>query len=275
MKAVFLIFALVLLSPCACAADLGAFPARARVATGGTGSGYKTFESVSTTGRGQAGYVHYFLITHPNGESEYQVGLELDDQRIAWSFPGAGVTVSGFTKNGTLTVNGSTFRIEHLHGIRPFVADGDMRVLQRELPRRVAQWIDDETPYCVFRTPGQPFCLNCGDFVLRILYPGAHPLIPALPEDFARATGQAATADDLLFYLAGLHKLPGPQAMRGRLAALDLPTTLRDDLLAMIEGIEQATKTTSTSPAPAALPAPPNPAPGRRFAGRRTPGKKI
>ena len=56
--------------------------------------------TVSTTGDGQAGYVHYFVITGPDGEHESQVGIELPDHRIAWSFPELGVLVSPFIASG-------------------------------------------------------------------------------------------------------------------------------------------------------------------------------
>lgn len=238
-------------------------------------------KAVTTVGLGQAGYVHYFLITHPDGDLEYQVGVELHDQRIAWSFPEAGVIVSTFIKAGVLTVNGKTFKVEHLHGIRPFVRDTDMHVLQKELPRRVANWIDDETPYCLLRQPGQPFCLSCGDFVVRILYPGTHPLIPALPRDFLRTTGSAYTTDDLLLYFVGLHGLPDKRAMLNKLATLQIPAVMREDITAMLENVETAPPATvAEKPAPAtnasakAQPAI-KPAGTGRLATRRTQGKKI
>ena len=241
--------------------------------------------AVTSSGRGQAGYVHYFLITHHDASLEYHVGIELEDQRIAWSFPNAGVIVSDFVKNGTVNANGKEFRIEHLHGVRPFADDAQMRALQKELPQRVAQWVDNETPYCFYRVRGQPFCLSCGDFAVRILYPGAHPLVPALPQDFLHASGSAPTTNDLLLYLVGVNNLPGKAAQLARLAALDLPANMRDDIIAMIEDGEpyapNATATASQATPVAAAPlaaaptaSPPKPTPSR-IASRRTQNKKL
>jgi len=98
--------------------------------------------------------VHYFLITHPDGELEYQVGIELEDQRIAWSFPDIGVSVSEFAKTATVQAGGKRYKVEHLHGIRPFNDDAQMRALQKDLPRRVAYWVDDNTRYCLMHVPG-------------------------------------------------------------------------------------------------------------------------
>lgn len=191
--------------------------------------------AVTRTGDGQAGYVHYFLLTHPDGTLEEQVGIELEDQRIAWSFPGAGVIVSEFINNGILKVSGKKFFIEHLHGIRPFRNPAEMQVLKKELPARVAFWIDNETPYCVIRQPDEPFCLNCGDFVARILFPGTIPQMVGLPEAFTRMLGDAPTTDDLLIYMLGLHELPDAPARLRRLAGLNLPESLRLDVAAMLQ----------------------------------------
>lgn len=206
-------------------------------------------KAVTAPGPGQAGYVHYFLITHPDGELEYQVGIELEEQRVAWSFPEVGVTVSPFVKKGTVQANGKTFNVEHLHGIRPF-AESAMRAFQKDLPRRVAYWVDNQTPYCLLRQPGEPFCLSCGDFVVRILWPGAHPMIPALPQDFLRMSGAAYTTDDLLLYLAGLYGLPDRRSMRAKLAALDIPTAMREDLAYMIGPVDGATPPANVAAAP-------------------------
>ena len=236
--------------------------------------------AVTSTGRGQAGYVHYFIITHPDESLEYQVGVELEDQRIAWSVPNAGVVVSEFIKKGTLDANGKSFKIEHLHGIRPFTNDAQMRVLQKELTQRVAQWVDNETPYCLIRQPWEQFCLSCGDFVVRILYPGATPLVPALPRDFVRVLGAGYTTDDLLLYLVGVHNLPDKHAKLARLAALDLPASMREDIAIMIEDSERNTPvatTVATTPAPASAVAKPLPEkPARsKIASRRQLSKKL
>lgn len=256
--------------------------ARSAQATASPVGHVRSVQAVTTVGLGQAGFVHYFLITHPDDSLEYQVGIELEDQRIAWSFPEAGVMVSEFVKKGALTANGKQFKVEHLHGIRPFSRDHEMRILQKELSARVAQWVDSETPYCLLRQPRQMFCLSCGDFVVRILYPGAHPLIPALPRDFVRSTGAGYTTDDLLLYLVGLHDLPDKRAMLAKLAALDVPAVMREDIIAMInDGV-----TDSPAPAVAATPqatparslTPPatsKPQNAGRIATRRVQGKKL
>ena len=244
----------------------------------------KPLKAVTSVGSAQAGYVHYFLITHPDDSLEYQVGIELEDQRIAWSFPEAGVMVSEFVKKGAITANGKPFKIEHLHGIRPFARDAEMRLLQKDLTQRVAQWVDNETPYCLLRQPGQAFCLSCGDFVVRILYPGTHPLIPALPRDFLRSVGAAYTTDDLLLYLVGLHDQPDKHAMLAKLATLDIPVVMREDLLAMIQGSTPDVPATSVAAAPRTSPAIPGtpaaqraakPATAARIAARRTQAKKL
>lgn len=252
-----LFFFLVL--PCIVAVSQAAdVPRRSAAATvsAPAASDFRGFDvkAVTSSGLGQAGYVHYFLITHDDGSLEYHVGIELEDQRIAWSFPNGGVIVSEFIKKGTISVNGKDFKIEHLHGIRPFNNAAEMRTLQKEITPRVAQWVDDETPYCLFRRPGEPFCVSCGDFVVRILYPGFSPLVPALPRDFSQGPGRAATTDDLLLYLVGIHNLPDKHARLARLAKLDLPPNMREDIIAMIEDGEPGTPDTAIAAAPSPTP---------------------
>ena len=191
--------------------------------------------AVTNVGYGQTGYVHYFLITHPDGTLEEQVGIEMEDQRIAWSFPGAGVIVSEFVNNGLLIVNGKKFFIEHLHGVRPFPTVAEMQALKNDLGPRVAFWIDNETAYCVIRQPGEAYCLNCGDFVARILFPGLDPQISALPEAFTRTMGDMPTTDDLLIYMLGLHELPDAPSRLKQLSRLSMPESLRLDLAAMLQ----------------------------------------
>lgn len=191
--------------------------------------------AVTKVGDGQAGYVHYFLITHPDGTLEEQVGIELEDQRIAWSFPGARVIVSEFINNGILVVDGKKFFIEHLHGIRPFRSVAEMQTLRKELGSRVAYWIDNETAYCVMRQPGEAFCLNCGDFVARVLFPGTTPQLVGLPEAFTQSLGDMPTTDDLLIFMLGLHELPDAQSRLQRLSGLNLPESLRLDVAAMLQ----------------------------------------
>ena len=211
-------------------------------------------KAVTSVGPGQAGYVHYFLLTHPDGSLEYQVGIELEDQRVAWSFPNIGVMVSEFIRKGTLDANGMVFKVEHLHGVRPFHRDAQMRVLQKEVTQRVAQWVDNQTPYCLLRERGQPFCLSCGDFVVRILFPGPTPLTPSLPRDFLRVTGPMYTTDDLLLYMVGLHDLPDRAAMLSELAKMHVPAALREDLVAMIGTDDPAATAAPVATAPVTAP---------------------
>src|SRR5690349_7250313 len=82
---------------------------------------------------GQSGYVHYFVLEHPDGSLEGHVGIELQDQRIAWSFPDAGVIVSPFIALGPLQIGDKIFKIQHLYGIRPFNDDRSMQTLRNDL----------------------------------------------------------------------------------------------------------------------------------------------
>jgi hypothetical protein len=207
---------------------------------------------------GQAGYVHYFLLTHPDQTLEYQVGIELADQRIAWSFPGVGVSVSPFMNNGAIEVNGVEYGIEHLYGIRPFPDDASMRVLREQIGPRVALWIDDDVPYCVHPTRGGPFCVSCGDFVVRILFPGETRRIPDLPRDFFRApvgSGAAPSTDDLLLYLMGLSDLPSREARLKRISGLNLPQALREDISQLVAEMDvDAAPTSAVAAAPRVSP---------------------
>ena len=284
MKHPFILVALALACDVACAAETSSKPATPKAPVASASAAQSpSATAVTSTGRGQAGYVHYFVITHSDTNLEYHVGIELEDQRIAWSFPNAGVIVSEFVKNGTINANGRDFKIEHLHGIRPFANDAQMRALQKALPQRVAQWVNNKTPYCLFRQPGEPFCLSCGDFAVRILYPGTNPFVPALPRDF-REPGTASTTDDLLLYLVGVHNLPDKHAKLAKLATLDLPASMRDDIIAMIEGSEPAdtldaaiaATPSPTLPVTKASPATPQAKPaGNKVASRRSQHKKL
>lgn len=229
--------------------------------------------TVTDVADGQAGYVHYFLITHPDGTPEDQVGIELEDRRIAWSFPGAGVIVSGFVKNGVLDIAGRTFFIEHLHGIRPFRTAGEMQSLRNDLALRVAYWVDEETPYCIFRQPGEQLCLNCGDFVARILFPATNTLMAGLPEEFTRTLGNMPTADDLLIYMLGLHTLPDAKSRLSQLAAMDLPESLRFDVIAMLQPDQSTLQAAAPGTATAGLV--PARKPVSRIAIRRTQSRRL
>lgn len=187
--------------------------------------------TATRTGPGQAGYVHYFLITHPDGELESQVGVELPGERIAWSFPELGVVVSEFVKSGSISANGKTFEVEHLYGIRPFLDDDSMRELQRELPARVARWADKRTPYCEEDDPWHAGCLSCLGFVLRVLYPGAAPEQFDLPPDFKAARRNAYTTENFLLYLAGVRRDVSRAAKVKRIQALAVPPEMREELM--------------------------------------------
>lgn len=186
--------------------------------------------TATTVAAGQAGYVHYFVITHPDGTLEDHVGIEMEDQRIAWSFPGSGVSVAEFIKNGTVESDGKIYKVEHQYAVRPLRSAQEMQSLRANLTRRVAVWVDDETPYCAFRRPEESFCLSCGDFIVRIIFPSTNPMSAGLPRDFVRNLGQALTTDDLLLYMLGLHNLPNSKSRLDKLATLNLPLSLQKDV---------------------------------------------
>lgn len=191
--------------------------------------------TATTTGPGQTGYVHYFVIRKPDASLETQVGIELADQTIAWSFPELGVVVSPFIAAGPLPVNGKVYEVRHLYGIRPFPDDAAMRVLQTELAARILPWVEDETPHCDLQGSPRELCVSCLGFVLRMLYPGRSPYYPALPSDFKRVGPDAYyTTEDLLIYLAGLHGLPTQEARLKRIDGLALPQDLRDELRRLV-----------------------------------------
>jgi hypothetical protein len=187
---------------------------------------------------GQAGYVHYFGIKASNDDEESHVGIELADQRIAWSFPGLGVVVSPFIETGSVSANGTEYRIRHFYGFRPFPDDESMRKLQAELSNRVVSWIDDEIPYCNPLEHPTEFCVSCLGFVMRILFPGSTPAYPSLPRDFDRGPRPYYTTDDLLLYLVGLHGLRGNEARLERVEALNLPDALREEVVRLVNSSE-------------------------------------
>jgi hypothetical protein len=195
--------------------------------------------AVTTVAPGQAGYVHFFVITDAEGEMETQLGIELDDQRIAWSVPGIGVNVSPFIANGTIGSEGKLFKVQHLYGLRPFPDDASMRALQKAMPSRVVPLVEDDTPYCYLRPLRGDFCLNCLGFVMRVLFPGSTANFPALPPDFARkGADDFYTTEDMLLYLGGLHGFTTQAARLQRVAQLDIPQNLRDDLLLLVNGTD-------------------------------------
>jgi len=191
--------------------------------------------TATSNGPGQAGYVHYFIVRLPDESVEVQVGIELADRRIAWSFPGLGVTVSPFVAEGVVSAQGQDYEVWHLYGIRPFADDGAMAALTRMLTARVEAWVRSGTPYCL-NDAGRADCMSCLGFVLRVLYPPRAGDYPSLPRGLARA-GNAATGyspNDLLLYLAGMLDLATREARLQRLSRLALPEELRDDLEALL-----------------------------------------
>lgn len=186
--------------------------------------------TATAAGAGQAGYVHYFLLRMPDETLEIQVGIEMPDQTIAWSFPDLGVTISPFTEAGVVTAGGRDYEVWHLYGIRPFPDDAAMTVLRRELANRVQTWTRAATPYCENDGP-RSNCMSCLGFVLRVLFPGRQSDYPSLPRDFWRAgTASMYTTKDLLLYLTGMLDLHTREARLQRIARQTLPASLRQDL---------------------------------------------
>jgi hypothetical protein len=215
---------------------------------------------VTGTAPGQAGYVHYFTIKAPNDEEESHIGIELDDQRIAWSFPRLGVVVSPFIENGSVAANGIQYRVQHSFGFRPFPDDESMRELQAELSNRVVSWVDDEIPYCYSLERPPIFCVSCLGFVMRILFPGSSPAYPSLPRDFDRGPRTYYTTDDLLLYLVGLHGLGGKDARLKRAEALNLPDVLREEVIRLVSAAEANDNVAAGDVAPPPQPATRRPA---------------
>jgi hypothetical protein len=196
--------------------------------------------------------VHYFILKLPDESLEIQVGIELADQRIAWSFPGQGVAISPFIEEGVVSAGGQDYEVWYLYGIRPFPDEAAMATLQKELPGRVERWVKAETPYCQ-HDDGRGHCVSCLGLVLRVLYPGRNSDYPNLPRALAR-TGAAPgyTPNDLLLFLAGMHDLPTREARLQRLARLTLPDALREDLETLVYA------TSGTETAQGAAPKPPS-----------------
>lgn len=186
---------------------------------------------VTAPGAGQAGYVHYWVITAPDGEEEIQVGIELPDGRIAWAFPELGVQVVDFIADGQVDAGGRLFRVQHLYGLRPFADEGAMRGLRANLRQRVAFWVDDETAYCFSGRREREICLSCMGLVMQLLFPGKTPAHPAVPHDFPRIGGELHyTTEDLLLYMTRLHELPDGRARRQRITVLGGPPALQEEL---------------------------------------------
>jgi hypothetical protein len=224
---------------------------------------------------GHAGYVHYFVITGPDGEPETQVGIELEDGRIAWSFPEAGVFLAPFLAAGSFTIGNVRYEIEHLYGLRPFRDEASMRTFAKELSARIAPYVEESTPYCDESGNTDRYCLSCLGFVLRVLYPGATRAFPALPADFKAARRMLYSTEDLLLYLTGVPVDASRAARTRRIEGLAVPAALRDELVRISAGIEDASPTVASSKpkratsSKARAAAPPAESP-RRVTGRRS-----
>lgn len=238
-------------------------PASKTVAAPSTARASKPLHAVSNTAFGQAGYVHYFLLRMPDDTLEVQVGIELADQQIAWSFPEVGVTVSPFIDAGEMEAGGRVYEVWHLYGLRPFPDDAAMASLRRELPLRVKRWVKAGLPYCLDDGP-RSNCISCLGFVLRALYPVRNGY-PQIPVDFSRTRiSKQYTPNDLLLYLSGMLELPDRNARMQRLQQQTLPADLREDLEELIYGIGVAEKTVATVKQKRAAGSPrANPAPRR------------
>lgn len=187
---------------------------------------------VSATGPNQAGYVHYWLITAPDGEQETQVGIELPDQRIAWSFPGLGVHVSPFIAEGEVDAEGRVFQVRHLYGLRPFANDTAMRTLRSSLMRRVTPLVRERVPYCELNGVEPGLCMSCMGFVSQVLFPGRTAEFANFPRNFTRIDGEHYhTTEDLLLYMTGLHALTTDAARKRRLDAIGGPPALQEELV--------------------------------------------
>ena len=203
--------------------------------------------AVRGTAPDQAGYVHFFTITGPDGEAIHHVALELPGDRIAHSFPDEGVSIAPFVKQGAMTTSaGSVYRIEHLYGIRPFGSDR-MRAFQQELAARVQPWVDAKTPYCDEVTPSREACVSCLSFAMSVLYP------QGLPRDFKGAQKNMYTTEDLLMYLAGV-PVDAPRDVRQkRIAALAVPDVVREDLARISGDIASMQAADAAKAAPASV----------------------
>jgi hypothetical protein len=206
-----------------------AAPAAARAKPLGRGSRAEApLAAVASSGPEQAGYVHYFVIQGPDDEPEIQIGIELADRRIAWSFPGLGVVISPFLEEGVVAAGDGEFYVWHLYGIRPFPGEADMAKLGRELPARIRPWLAARTPHCENESANAD-CMSCLGFVLRALFPG-RGRAPALPRDWPAGAAGKYTTRDLLLYLTGMVQLPTREARLQRIAGAALPAELRDEL---------------------------------------------
>lgn len=198
-------------------------------------AGADVLRTVHGPAQGQAGYVHFFLITGPDGEDETQVGIELDDGRIAWSFPGWGPVVSPFLAEGSLDTPEGAYRVRHLYGMRPFAGEPAMAELRSRLLHRVATWVDAGVPYCNTEAPPAELCLSCLAFTMHVLFPARIPMQFDLPADFPRTSQDLHySTEDLLLYLAGMGDPAARSARFARLKHPSVPQALRDEVVRLV-----------------------------------------
>jgi hypothetical protein len=233
----------------------------------------------TSAGAGQAGYIHFFEITLPDGTPETQVGIELDDGRIAWSVPNVGPSVSPFIAAGEIGAGPVRLPIRHLYAIRPFTDDVRMAALQRDLPGRVSVLLDDDIAYCNEPDHRDRFCMSCLAFVLQVVFPGPYPLAPRMPAQFKRQQDQLYyTTDDLLLYLSGIDMLPTREARQRRVEQMALPGALKDDLLELVGAIDPAQRSGGIQLAAGQAEPPPSAAgtrPKARGAARRAGPRRL
>ncbi len=188
---------------------------------------------------GIPGYVHFFVITNPEGERETQIGIEVEKRKIAWSLLDLGVTTSQFVSTGAIEIRGRAYQIEHLYGLRPFADRHAMAAFERALPARVAEWLDAAVPYCVEDQPTDHGCVSCLGFIARLLFPGpVFGALPVLPPDFRSARKGVYTTEDLLMYLSGIPLAASRERRLDKIQRMDLPENLREELARLSNEVE-------------------------------------
>lgn len=225
--------------------------------------------TATSVGAGQAGYVHYFVIQGRDDEPEIQIGIELADQRIAWSFPGLGVVISDFIDEGVVAMGDTEIHVWHLYGLRPFPGDADMTKLARELPARIRPWLAGGIPHCQNESAAAE-CMSCLGLVVRALFPG-RGRAPALPRDWPAGAAGKYTTRDLLLYLTGMVELPTREARLKRIAQSPLPAELRDEL----EHLVYSMSALDTASTPDAVRAPKGSGSPPRTGARPLPRRKL
>ena len=188
---------------------------------------------------GQTGYVHFFLLETPEGDDEIQIGIELADGRIAWSFPEIGASMMPFIRSGSVSIGGRAYGVQHLYGLRPFPDAESMAALRAALWQRIAPLVENGTPYCNPFLRSQSLCLSCLGFVQEALFPGRMTGSPAMPADFPRTRSRLYyTTDDLLLYLTGFHEITAALERARRIEELTLPSYLKEELWQLVEAFD-------------------------------------